>query len=221
MTRLAFRTIVLIGAVSSAFAAPALSLAPAPPTGALQVDSQIPPNSGIQHEPNVPPLSQQIGGSAHEVKKRNPPSSLVKTGDKQREAAQYKEGTAASARQQAIAALTTKYEEPIKNASKFGHLIVKYQESILRIDEDLTKPPEQRRYPNFRSDEDLTGTRKFYELQIAEYVETVEESLASAAAALAEYRSLEAKARDLENQTSQLKIESVSGQPPASVASLH
>ncbi|KAJ3841583.1 hypothetical protein F5878DRAFT_658409 [Lentinula raphanica] len=188
--------------------APALSLAPAPPTGALQADPQIPATSGIQHESNVPPLSQQIGGSAHEVKKRNPPSSLVETGDKQREAAQYKEGTAASARQQAIAALTTKVDSKDRRGFDKAPGTTTVSQLQIGLRSEV-------------SEEDLTGTRKFYEIQIAKYVETVEESLASAAAALAEYRSLEAKARDLENQARKLEIESVSGQPPASVASLH
>ncbi|KAJ3766794.1 hypothetical protein FB446DRAFT_757103 [Lentinula raphanica] len=58
MTRLAFHTILLIGAASSAFGAPTPS--PPPLAGALQAGSQIPANSGISPELNIMALEVSL-----------------------------------------------------------------------------------------------------------------------------------------------------------------
>ncbi|KAJ3972906.1 hypothetical protein EV361DRAFT_867349, partial [Lentinula raphanica] len=181
---------------------PALSLAPAPPTGALQADPQIPANSGIQHESNVlAPSSQhdrtlahkllsvQIGG--HQIAKQRTRASLLE------EAAQYKEG-AKSARQQAKDSLTWKHEQDMETESH-EQSIRNLKDMKRRIDEDLTKPPEQRWLPGL-TDEDLVQKRKDFEELIKKHNKSVEEYRASASAASAESDRYEAKAQDLENQ---------------------
>ncbi|KAJ3827379.1 hypothetical protein F5880DRAFT_1503922 [Lentinula raphanica] len=187
---------------SARFHTPALSLAPAPPTGALQADPQIPANSGIQHESNVlAPSSQhdrtlahkllsvQIGG--HQIAKQWTRASLLE------EAAQYKEG-AKSARQQAKDSLTWKHEQDTETESH-EQSIRNLKDMKRRIDEDLTKPPEQRWLPGL-TDEDLVQKRKDFEELIKKHNKSVEEYRASASAASAESDRYEAKAQDLENQ---------------------
>ncbi|KAJ3827380.1 hypothetical protein F5880DRAFT_1609410 [Lentinula raphanica] len=207
MTRLAFRTILLIGAASSAFGAPTSS--PPPLAGALQAGSQIPANSGIQPELNIMAPSQQTGGGIHEIKKRNPPSSEAR----KREADLYKAG-AESARTRATVALN-RYHQNEATITGLERQINDRKQWIKNISEDLKLPPESRTM-RIMTDDGMIKAYNDYNVELERFLREREEHVEAAATALAEHREFEERALDLERQARNLNSEnSASGQPPA------
>ncbi|KAJ3725229.1 hypothetical protein C8R42DRAFT_718713 [Lentinula raphanica] len=208
MTRLAFRTILLIGAASSAFGAPTLS--PPPLAGALQAGSQIPANSGIQSELNImAPSSQQTGGGIHEIKKRNPPPSEAR----KREADQYKAG-AEGAQARATDALN-RYHQNEATITGLERQINDRKQWIKNISEDLKLPPESRTM-RIMTDDGMIKAYNDYNVELERFLREREEHVEAAASALAEHREFEERALDLERQARNLDSEnSASGQPPA------
>ncbi|KAJ3965458.1 hypothetical protein EV361DRAFT_873189 [Lentinula raphanica] len=221
MTRLAFHTILLIGAASSAFGAPTPS--PPPLAGALQAGSQIPANSGIQPELNImapssqqnymfahsKSLSTQTGGGIHEIKKRNPPSSEAR----KREADLYKAG-AESARTRATVALN-RYHQNEATITGLERQINDRKQWIKNISEDLKLPPESRTM-RIMTDDGMIKAYNDYNVELERFLREREEHVEAAATALAEHREFEERALDLERQARNLNSEnSASGQPPA------
>ncbi|KAJ3841585.1 hypothetical protein F5878DRAFT_639521 [Lentinula raphanica] len=222
MTRLAFHTILLIGAASSAFGAPTPS--PPPLAGALQAGSQIPANSGIQPELNImapssqqnymfahsKSLSTQTGGGIHKIKKRNPPSSAEA---RKREADQYKAG-ARSAQARAADALN-RYHQNEATITGLERQINDCKQWIKKISEDLKLPQESRTMRNMTDDEMIKAYND-YNVELERFLREREEHVEAAATALAEHREFEERALDLERQARNLDSEnSASGQPPA------
>ncbi|KAJ3752898.1 hypothetical protein EV360DRAFT_74958 [Lentinula raphanica] len=214
MTRLAFHTILLIGAASSAFGAPTSS--PPPLAGALQAGSQIPANSGIQPELNImapssqQSLSTQTGGGIHKIKKRNPPSSAEA---RKREADQYKAG-ARSAQARATDALN-RYHQNEATITGLERQINERQQWIKNISEDLKLPPESRTM-RIMTDDGMIKAYNDYNVELERFLREREEHDKAAATALAESREFKERALDLERQARNLDSEnSASGQPPA------